>query len=78
MSAGAFLATIKAAKDVLSLLRKDFLDRGVGMRLENTTNEIIWDDQRALRHLHIKKYPDIKVDTFCRVFARRDDYLDKL
>ena len=40
--------------------------------------KIIWDDQLALRELHRRKYPRIKVDTLSLVFTVMDVYMNEL
>ena len=55
-----------------------FLSREQKSLRVKRTGKIIWDDQLALRELHRRKYPRIKVDTLSLVFTVMDVYMNDL
>ncbi len=75
-SAGAFMATVDNMERFMLLLLQDY-DEQRSLRVKRI-GTVIWDDQLALRELHRRWYPRIKVDTLSLVFTVQDDNIYNL
>ena len=76
LSAGGFMSTLKGLEKFLFLWLMDHAiqyDRAERNKTDGRLIQFGWDDQLALRGLHMQHHPAIKVDTLSKIFTRRDD-----
>ena len=75
-SAGGFMASVTTLEKYLVLWLMDYDIRFDAAERNKTDGSVInfkWDDQMALRGLHKRLHPAMKVDTLSKIFTRRDE-----
>lgn len=71
------MASPSSMEYYMRLLQADY-SLGLSTRTKARTGEVIWDDQLALRKIHLSHYPRVKVDSLAKIFARKDDKMNEL
>jgi len=54
------------------------LDYMFDLELESRNQTGMFNDQRHWRRLHARAYPNVKADSFCRIFVRADEFIDSV
>ena len=73
------MATLNSMEVFLTLWLDDYArELKIHTEKNGSAKGFHWDDQMALRRLHKRLHPRVKVDTLSKVFTRRDERIAEL